>query len=333
MHLDTPFPPARNPATTWAEQHTLGWASSWGLLTTSEAYETFAIARFAELMGRAYPLAEPDLLATIADWNSWTFLVDTQLDHAALGYDPTALDSFALEAASILGDQPCPVNPHWPPLLHALHDVIQRLRRYATSAWLRRFRHNVGATLAMCVREAANRQEGFLVSEAIYREMRPHTSGVYCFLDLIELTNHAMLADNTRAHPSVVQLTDLATEAIYLANDLASADKERPQGDGNNLVLILERDYGLSPDESARMVVARHNAVVKHFVQATERLQAAALDDSDPLSRYVTGLGTWMRANLDWSCLTGRYQPTVLQANAVNADSPSPLYRLFYGGV
>jgi hypothetical protein len=320
MALLCPFPAARNPATTWAERHTLAWAAGWGLLTSPEAYERFAEARFAELMGRAYPTADPALLATIADWNSWTFLVDTQLDHHALGRDPDSLRQFALAVELILGDIPCPIDPAWTPLLHALADVVTRFRRSATPSWLRRFRRHVGLTLAACVREAMHRQQGVLVSEETYREMRPHTSGVMCFFDLIELSNHAPLDNTARAHSAITNLVSQAVEVIYLANDLASAEKERQQGDQNNLVLIVERARSVSPQAALRYVEQRHNEIVTAFLAEAAQLARAEQMLQRSLASYVRGLGTCMRANHDWSQLSGRYRVVPPRAAAVNSD-------------
>lgn len=308
MDLFCPFPAARNPATAWAEAHTRDWAHSWRLLTEPNAQECFAAACFTELMGRAYPTAAPDLLALIADWNSWTFLVDTQLDHHDLGRDPAGVGRIVSAVAKIMGDQPCPTDPAWPPLLHALAELIERLRRYASPAWLSRFRNNVAATLVACMHEADYRRRGVLVDESLYLQMRPHTSGAACFLDLIELAAPAPLPAPLRVHPQIEQLVALTIEAIFLVNDLASAAKERRQGDGNNLVLIAEREHGLDTKQAERYVYARYLSVVDAFLQARTQLPACAPPLDHLLHHYVAGLGYWMRANVDWSVLTGRYQ-------------------------
>jgi hypothetical protein len=308
MRLFCPFPSARHPATSWAEEHTYNWACAWGLLPDPALRELFANACFAELMGRAYPYADLDLLGVIADWHSWTYLVDMQLDDHELGRDPATLSRFASITATILGDHPCMVDPAWPQLLQALAEIIARLRPYTTPTWRRRFRNDVGATLTACVHEAHNRQHNLLIGEDAYLHLRPYTSGVYCFLDLIELADSAPLTDAERAHPSIVRLADLATEAIFLANDLVSAAKERLQGDGNNLVLIAERAYALDPDLAEHYVYERYVRAVGDFLRERQQLTNEDLQsDDDALSRYVVGLEYWMRANLDWSELTGRY--------------------------
>lgn len=321
MEFFCPFPSAINPATDWAELHTAAWAERWGLLPTLEARIAFRNARFAELMGRAYPYADPATLATIADWNSWTFLVDTQLDHHELGQQPAILADFAATVIAILGDAPCVRNPWWPPLLTALTSIADRLRPWACADWLRRFRANVAATMAMCVREAEYRRMEMAPSEAVYLQMRPYTSGTYCFLDLIEIADAAILPDAVRRHPALVRLVELTNESVYLANDLASLEKELLQGDGNNLVIIAQHEQGLSLEAARAYVMKRHDRAVAAFVQQRDLLPAFDADTDQRMARYVAGLAAWMRANLDWSKHTGRYQVAseVMLAREVHA--------------
>lgn len=321
MELYCPFPSAINPATDWAELHTASWAERWGLLPTMETRLAFRRARFAELMGRAYPYTDPATLALIADWNSWTFLVDTQLDHHELGQQPEILADFSATVIAILGNTPCRRNPWWPPLLTALTNIADRLRPRACADWLRRFRANVAATMAMCVREAEYRREEMAPSEAVYLQMRPYTSGTYCFLDLIEIADAALLPDEVRHHPALVRLVELTNESVYLANDVASLAKELLQGDGNNLVVIAQHEQGLSLEAARDYVIARHDRAVAAFVQQRDLLPTFDAETNQRVARYVAGLATWMRANLDWSEHTGRYQvaPAVMLAREVNA--------------
>lgn len=308
MRLFCPFPSARNAATDWAEQHTLAWAERWGLLPTIAARKAFHVARFADLMGRAYPTTDPATLAVIVDWNSWTFLVDTQLDHHALGQDPQTLAAFATTVNDILGDEACPRDRWWPPLLKALANITDRLRARAHPGWMARFRASVADTLAMCVREAEYRRYAIMPTEAEYIQMRPHTSGSYCFLDLIEIANQIPMLDTIRHHPTIVRMRELTNESIYLANDLASLAKELQQGDGNNMVIIVQRDQQLSLEAAQRAVAHRHDRVVSLFLRQYSNLPADDAATNRHLVRYVRGLTTWMRANLDWSEHTGRYQ-------------------------
>lgn len=292
------------------------WVQHWGLLPSTASQESFAASQFTELVGCAYPHASSDLLALIADWNSWTFLVDTQLDLYDLGRDPDLLRSFAATTALIMADRRCQVDPNWPPLLLAFAEIIDRLREYATLTWMRRFRHHVGATFSQCIAEAQYRQSGTLVSEKLYLSMRPHTSGVYCFLDLIELAESAPLPDHVRGHPYLVSLTALTTQIIFLANDMASAEKERLQGDGNNLVLIVEREQQLTSAQAMAYVQARHDRLVPIFLSAREHLPSVDYVTNLAVTRYVRGLEYWIRANADWSILSGRYNRSALDLRA-----------------
>lgn len=315
--LHCPFPPAINPATAGVEASTIAWAERHHLLASDMARQHFTQARYALLMGRAYPTADPDVLAVIADWNSWTFLVDNQLDHHTLGIDPQRLSGFASYVDGILrGDAGRDQAWAQVTLLRSLADVADRLRARSTPAWMDRFRRNVWATLDMCVREAHNRQQGHIPTEEAYMEMRPHTSGVFCFLDLIELAERSVLHDDVRYHPAIDRLARLTAEIIFLANDIVSFGKEVAQGDGNNLVIIAQHERRWSLAKALAYVVRRHNAAVEAFQHG--RAHLPIVEESQLVERYVSGLEAWIRANIDWSVETGRYRTAPLGARAVN---------------
>jgi terpene synthase-like protein len=314
-----PFPSAINPATAWAETTTTGWAERWSLLPSPAVREHFVHAHYATLMGRAYPTTDPDTLAVIADWNSWTFLVDNQLDHHSLGRDPQSLNTFGTVVDRILreaiADDPLVAQM---PLLLALVDVAERIRARSTPNWMERFRHDVRATLAMCVREAWYREQGQIPSEQVYMEMRPYTSGVFCFLDLIEIATGGILPDHVRYQGVVDRLAHLTTEIIYLANDVVSLEKEISQGDGLNLVIIAQSERSWSLTEALTYVIDRHNRAITSFQRLQEQVPAFEGKLGTALQQYMQGLRMWIRANFDWSMETGRYRTVYLEERAVN---------------
>jgi hypothetical protein len=270
-------------------------------------------------MGRAYPSTTPDILAVIADWNSWTFLVDNQLDRHSLGREPHSLHGFATTVDRILRGEPIEASlAAQTSLLPALIDVAERLRARSTAGWMDRFRHDVRATLAMCVREAWYRQQQQIPSEQIYLEMRPYTSGVFCFLDLIEIAEGGILPDHVRYQWVIDRLSQLTTEIIYLANDVVSFEKERAQGDGQNLVLIAQHERCSSLEEAVAYVIDCHNRAVTAFQTLQRYLPTLEGEQEDAMQRYVKGLEKWIRANIDWSMESGRYRMAYLEERAVN---------------
>jgi hypothetical protein len=50
-----------------------------------------------------------------------------------------------------------------------------------------------------------------------------------------------------------------------------------------------------------------HKTEVRRFLEL-ERALPSFGPESAAVSRFVKGLRNWMRANIDWSILTGRYQ-------------------------
>lgn len=317
MELFCPFAGSRNPATDAVELQTQEWAMHFGLLADHDARQQFIASRFTELMGRAYPTADETTLALIGKWNAWTFLVDTQLDHHALGRTPVRLAALAHAIDCCLSGDMQAIAPDAEPLLCALRDITTRLYAQTSLAWQQRFRNHVMATLSMCVHEAQQRQQGQYPTEHQYLTMRPHTSGCLCFFDLIEFAARIVIPNAVHAHLLLQELTMLAMESVYLANDVVSLPKELAQDDGHNLVLIVQRERGFTLAAATEIVIERHNHVVQRFITARAQLSDFGTH-AEAVQHYVTGLKTWMRANIDWSSITARYQ-TRLEPSATAA--------------
>lgn len=305
--LFCPFPEASNPAETWVQQSTADWAARFHLVQSDRARRRFERLQYGTLMSRAYPMATPAALALIADWNTWLFLLDDQCDEQGLGRDPHALMQLHTNLLTILqgATPPSAADAQW----HALHNIVTRLRAEQDAAWMRRFVQCVADYCAANVWEARNRAAHQVPSEYAYRQMRPLTGAVFCYLTLIELAHQMTLPRTILDHPDVQRLTLMTNNVICWANDIISLAKELEAGDVHNLVYIVHREHGLSLAEAIQYVARLHDAEVHAFIQTNTRLSVEKDDDRILLQRYVTGMQAWMRANLDWSAATARYHP------------------------
>lgn len=303
--LYSPFAPARNPAADHVHQQNLVWGQRFGLIRSREEYHRIDRGRFGDLMGRAYPNASPEALRVIADWNAWMFLLDDQFDELALGRTPDAMEQIHSRILAILdGDT---VQADDAPHLTALWDVARRLREQRDTAWRQRFITCVREAFAASLWESRNRQLGLVPTESDYRYWRPFGGGVFCYFTLIELAEDITLPPFVRDHPIIRELTQRANYVICWANDIFSLPKELARGDVHNLVYVVHRERRVSLDDAVSYVAEQHDAEVSAF----ERVAACVPTFGDPIDsivqRYVTGLATWMRANMDWSCVTYRY--------------------------
>jgi len=301
-----PFPSALHAEGAHVEQQTVLWAWQHGLIENNRDAQRLERGRFTMLMARAYPTTSRDTLQLIADWNTWTFLLDDQFDEHLTGRDPDAVEEMHARILCVLaGEAPRREDPA---RIVALHSVAQRLRTQRNREWMERFQACVRDTLAASLWEARNRQAQLVPIEQDYRYWRLFTSGVYCYFTLIELAAQIILPTFVLEEPLVAQLARSANYTICWSNDLFSLHKELARGDVHNLAYVVHRERRISLDDACAYVAAEHDKEVVRFQQCRDVLPSFGPQIDRDLLCYVDGLAAWMRANMDWSVLTYRYR-------------------------
>jgi 5-epi-alpha-selinene synthase len=309
--LSCPFPSAINPHAEQAQQATVAWARRFCLLQRDAAFQRLNRLQYGMLMARAYPCAPREALQIVTDWSTWLFLLDDQCDEAGIGQDPEQLMYLHTRLISVLRGEPADRDEG--PFVHSLYDLYARMQAYAPQGWLERFSQSVAQYFTANVWEANNRRRGTIPDAKTYCAMRLFTSAVYPCLMLIEVTEGLHLPPQAYNHPDVQDMAKMANNVISWSNDIVSLEKELRQGDVHNLALILSHEQKLSLQAAVNRVGALHDAEVRAFVAMSERLPAFSPAVDNDLQRYVMGMRFWMRANLDWSFATTRYQSLSIQ--------------------
>ena len=305
--LSCPFPSAISPHASRVQQGTVEWARRLRLLQRDAAYRRLERVQYGMLMARAYPTAALETLQIATDWSTWLFLLDDQCDEAGIGQAPEQLASLHTRLLDVLrGILPKPDDQS---LVHGLWDIYVRLRKYATEEWLERFSASVAMYFTANVWEATNRRQGLIPNAASYRRMRPFTSAVFPCLMLIELAERLDIPAGMYEHPDIQRLALMTNNVISWANDIVSFEKEQRQGDVHNLVLILAHEQQLPLQAAVEQVAALHDNEIQDFIALAAQLPSFEPAIEADLQRYVAGMRFWMRANLDWSIGTARYQP------------------------
>lgn len=302
--LYCPFPSTINPYTASVEQRTLAWADQQGLLTDPHTRKRLERAQIGGLIARTHPEGAGDVLQLLTDWYTWLFLQDDECDETELGRDPVALAELHNRFLAVLKGERLRKTDR--PLTRALHDIRARLGNRVHSHWMERFLRSVQATFDACVWEAENRASGTVPSVEEYLAKRPYTGGLNTLVDMVEVTDHLNLPFSVYDHPYMQALTRHAVNAICFANDVLSVQKELEQNDVHNLVVILHH-HELSFQEAINRVAALHNAEVRAFIAREQTTPSFSARNDLGIQKYITILKAWMRGNLDWSAMTGRY--------------------------
>jgi hypothetical protein len=85
-----------------------------------------------------------------------------------------------------------------------------------------------------------------------------------------------------------------------------SLEKERGLGEWQNLVAVVGHARGLSDQDALPIACDMIDARTAEYVEYEAALLAGF--GGEPVRRYVDGMRSWIRGNLDWSRRTHRYR-------------------------
>ncbi len=303
--LYCPFLPATNRHAALVDQRTRTWAQQWQLIVSDADMRRLHAMELGWLAARTHPDATLPALQLVTDWCVWLFIHDDVCDEVGLGHHPGQLAVLHTDFLAILTGDCTRTQPE--PLAAALSDLWQRTAAIASPSWIRRFTRNMEDFLQAGVWEATNRSLGQRPNLETYLQMRPFTSGMYTYINLIEVIDGITLPSAVHDHVAVQRLVRLATNAACWVNDILSVAKELKQGDVHNLVLALQHRHRLTLQEALDRAGAIHDMEVRAFIDAVSGMPVFGESADALLRQYVGVLRSYMRGNLDWSYRTGRY--------------------------
>lgn len=309
--LYCPFPSLVNRHADVVGRATISWAERQGLLTEPKLKYKLEAVRVGWLIARTNPTTSLEGLQLLADWCTWLFLQDDQCDERGIGKDPDAVASIHTRSYEVLAGAPLHRND--PPLTRALVDLRNRFLARARPGWMERFLQSVAASFDASIWEAGNRARGVVPDMDTYLAYRPFTGGVYTLVETIELTEQLGLPNEIYDDPYLQRIVRRAVNVVCYSNDIVSLAKEIKQGDVHNLVLVLQHRHKISLNDAIYRAAALHDAEVRAFMDLESELPGYG--DYDPAVRHYLMLQkAWMKGNLDWSYMSGRYMLAQLSA-------------------
>jgi hypothetical protein len=310
--ISSPFPYRVNPHADGARRHLARWARDAGLVNRESARQRFERADFGWFAALVYPDASAPHLDLMADWFAWLFLVDDQLDDGLFGRSQDQVGDVIGQMRAVLEGRvqhAVPAGREVPTVVSSLADLWRRTTADAPPGWPRRFIGHLEQCLSTAALwEAANRIGGVVPAEDTYIANRRHTGAIYVCMDLIEIVRPTEMPASVRDSREFTAALDAACNVVCWTNDVYSLAKERALGEVHNLVYVVEHHRGLAqPDalDHVRTAIAEETGL---FLAYERRALAAHPDWAEPLGRYLLGMRTWMRGNLDWSRRTKRYR-------------------------
>jgi 5-epi-alpha-selinene synthase len=287
------------------EEYALDWVLRFNLLVDESTYKRFCKSKFFFLAASAYPYSNLEELKIAHDWLSWVFIWDDQCDLSELKNQPEVLNNFHQRYLEILNG--AELTSQDTLFSHALIDLRERTLQRASIQWFKYFVSYLEDYFCGCVQEANNRAKGIVPDVDTYIRIRRSSVGVYAVLALAEFCNQFMITDALRNSSVVKELELITTDIIAWSNDIFSASREIASGDVHNLIFVLHIHKQISIEEATNQVTEIHNQAVHSLLSLESFLPSFGEELDVDLAKYITGMHSWIRGNLDWYSHSSRY--------------------------
>lgn len=302
--LYCPFTPELHPLMNEIEGDALKrWSLYLGVHARHAVFRKLQRSHFPMLLGRCHPEADKVRVGPALDFLIWNFSWDDQVD---VGHVPADWVCQQSEMAMAVLRGAIPYNDA-PPLLWLLASIRERLAQLMPEEWMERFIEACYAYFEGTIWEAQTRNDRTCLDVDTYIQLRRLSVGTYMVFTQIEAIEGFLLPEEVLSSPEIKQLVETATDVIGWANDLFSLGQDLQDEFHPNLVFSLQKERGLELQEAINVAVEMHDTAVRRFLQQEKSLPSFGEHD-EKVACFVKGVRRWIRANVDWSIQTGRYQ-------------------------
>ncbi|MEU8637694.1 hypothetical protein AB0C38_36410 [Amycolatopsis sp. NPDC048633] len=307
-----PIRPAESPYAASAEQDALDWLEKFQIFETPAQGNYFARSRFPLFPSKALPdAADAVRLSLPGKEVVWLQSFDDVHSDERPGGALPPHDYITLlsKLTRIIEDPAADVLPgnRW---ADALRDLRLAVAENASPVQVDRWIHATTEYFAGLLWEAVNRAENRVPTLNDYVAMWLKQSGVYPCIVFTDIACGYEVSAADWSGPKVRQLREIVSAIIGWDNDLTSYDKEvhRSAEHGfplvQNLVSVLQSEFACDADEAVALTGSMRDRAMARFLRLRDEVSAYG---NDTVTRYVHGLGQWVRAYLDYSGASPRY--------------------------
>lgn len=294
-----PWPNRINEHCDHVEKLTDGWMQDYAGTVELDKWRhrTTLTGHFA---ARMFPTTPRNRLIPMARFLLWGLVFDDTREH----YSKQDIALERERIGGILRDGPAPDSANavdW-----HLRMVRDEFAAFMTPAWLERFACAVETFVHGMELEAPYKAGMRWPTLAEYAVIRRQAVCVYPLVVFCEAALDHPLPDEVATDMWLRLLADLTARILSWTNDYFSVANESGK-DVMNLILVIEREQGVSRDEAYVRAIRMHNEDVYDFLQV-----AAAVPDfgefNDTVRTFVDTLGMFIRGQRTWYELdTPRY--------------------------
>lgn len=303
-NLASPFEYQLNKYVYVLEDYALEWVIRFNLLANESSYNQFSKAKIFLLIASCYPSCKFEELKIANDTLSWIFIWDDECDLSDLGKNPELLKAYHQRFLEILNGAELITKDI--PLAYALKDIRERMLQIGNHLSFNQFVLSFEEYFNGCVQESINRIYGIIPNVDDYTILRRLTVGGGIFLSLIEFSEHLEIRQFSQQLSVIVQLNTITINILAWCNDIFSASREIASGDIHNLVFVLHNQDKISLEDAMKCAAKMHNEQIEILIHLERHI--LGYGENSDMTRYISGLHSWISGNLNWYGHSGRYQ-------------------------
>ncbi|RWS22550.1 hypothetical protein B4U80_13534 [Leptotrombidium deliense] len=138
-----------------------------------------------------------------------------------------------------------------------------------------------------------------------YLTIRPYSQGAQFNFAFMEFASNNYLSPKTLSNTVFHSLQHYARLVLFATNDLYSHRKEVKKGDVMNIIMVFEKEYGLTAQQAINKTVDFINENLKIFESVKKQLTSSLIEEN--IEFYVSYLETMIRGNYDFHFESKRY--------------------------
>ncbi|WP_405021636.1 terpene synthase family protein [Kitasatospora sp. NBC_00070] len=323
-----PFP-AHEPSPHLARAQTAldAWLDESAICRSAQSRRSLERTRVPLITALAYPDAAPQALELLAQWATWTFVIDDEFDDGPDGQDPVRCAAALATFLTVLDGAPAGDFAS----ARAFAGTWGRLVEGRSAAWRRMLGDDIRAYLWSYHQGLVDQLSGRVPTLAAYRRQRCVSAAAYTWLDVVEIAVGVDLPETVRHFSSFRDLREAAAEYVGLHNDLWSLEKDQQAGAFQNAVLLVQHHHGSSLQEAVDQVSDLITDCARRMLDAGRDL-AAQLDAARITGQARTdtldcasGYAKFVRGCFDYPSQAGRYT-TAAASHSGTATAPHQLF-------
>ncbi|GAA0441804.1 terpene synthase [Acrocarpospora corrugata] len=305
-----PFPYAISPEAAEIDRRTVQWMDDFGLHRSRTQRDYLATQKVGYFASLTMPHGSGEGLQVASDQLFWLFTFDDM--YCDEREDESSLDELVQLLGKLARILEAPTARMLPgnPWAEGLRDIRRRLDLYATPVQTARWVEELRKYLFGLIWEAVNRSANRIPRVNDYVAMWLNVTATAPSLMFIDISAGYEVSAAEMSTARVRALTEMANALVGWDNDIISFNKEafRKERYGyaelQNLVSVLAHQNDCSIDDALTTAVAMRDRVMSLFLRLSDEVKT---DAGSELTRYVHGLGEWVRGYLEWSMITDRY--------------------------